>query len=168
MNYNVIYLCIQYAGKPPSPEVRKRQLSPTASACGLFPNNPAQELDSHGGIYSSSFGANTTAVSNNLALKAFTMNFDAIHSAVTPHVDWLTKKLSANLVIPKESCDSLRLLHTPMLQPSQKAAVLLSLTQLSITADYRCLRRFVRVLKRHSPLRLISDTLRKSYSGFYN
>ena len=101
---------------------------------------------------------------DNLALKVFIANFDVLHRAVTPHIDWLIKKFQAKLVIPKESYDQLELLHSPLLGPSQKAVVLLVVTQLSITADYRCLRQFIRALKRFTSLKSTSDILRKSYS----
>ena len=141
---------IHYTGKPPSPTTRR--LAPASSTyrflrpLHLIHKNQIEVPCTMTSVPSLSTA--TVVTRDNLALEVFITNFDAVRKAVTPHVDWLIKKLPAKLAIPKESYDQLRPLHSPLLGPSQKAVVLLVLTQLSVAADYHCLRHFVRVLKR--------------------
>lgn len=68
------------------------------------------------------------------------------------------KKVSAQQIISKEFCDSL------VLKPSsQSVSILLSLIQSAISVDYRCLRRFVRVLKKQESLIAVAESLITNY-----
>ena len=115
-------------------------------------------------VPSSPFGTQMVPGRENLALKAFIKCFNEVHSAILPHTKWLAEKVSAKLIIPKESCDSLLL--GPVLHPSQSASILLSLIQSAISKDYRCLRRFVRVLKKQENLKPVAENLIRSYRKF--
>ena len=103
--------------------------------------------------------ASTTVLGReNLALKAFIKCFNELHTAILPHTKWLMKKVSAQQIISKEFCDSL------VLKPSnQSVSILLSLIQSAISDDYRCLRRFVRVLKKQESLIAVAESLTTSY-----
>lgn len=98
-----------------------------------------------------------------LALKAFEVHIAVIHKAMIPHVDWLIRKFSTNIG-PKVSNDGLKLLQSQLLGPNYKAVILLALVKMSIDSDYRCLRRFIRVLRRCPALKSVADALKESYS----
>ena len=103
--------------------------------------------------------ASTTVLGReNIALKAFVNCFNELQTAILPHTKWLMKKVSAQQIISKEFCDSL------VLKPSiQSASILLSLIQSAISVDYRCLRRFVRVLKKQESLIAVAESLITNY-----
>lgn len=147
------------AGRSPSPTITsKSEASPQTLKCGYSDtfSPPKQDLCTRKPI---------KGQDDNLALRAFTENLALLYGAVTPHIDWVIKKCITKHVLRQESCDQLAgLLSSPVLEPSQKAIILLVLTQLAITADYHCLRCFIRVLKKYPPLKSTSDMLKKSYS----
>lgn len=98
----------------------------------------------------------------NLAQEAFKRHIGDLQRAVNPDtVTWLSKKLSAKRIISKETCTTILLGHD--LQPHESTFRLLSAVQSSIGADYHCLRRFVRVLKREPLLRDTAERLQGTY-----
>jgi len=98
----------------------------------------------------------------NLAQEAFKRHISDLQRAVNPdNVTWLSKKLSAKRIISKETCTTILLGLD--LQPHESTFRLLSAVQSSIGADYHCLRRFVRVLKREPMLRDTAERLQRTY-----
>lgn len=141
---------------PPSstvPEETRRTPTPPSHP------TPHHSPSEHEGPNSTVETASTTLLRReNLALKAFIKCFNELHTAIQPHTKWLMKKVSAQQIIYKEFCDSLVL--TPS---SQSVSILLSLIQSAISDDYRCLRRFVRVLKKQESLIAVAESLITSY-----
>ena len=103
--------------------------------------------------------ASTTVLGReNIALKAFIKCFNELHTAILPHTKWLAEKVSAQRIISKEF-----LILGTVSKPSQNASLLLSNIQSAISKDYRCLRRFVRVLKKQESLKSVAESLITSY-----
>ena len=155
-----------YIGKPPSPVTKKKSLTPSASNSAHGLPEASSSPEARDGTLSSTVTDATSK--NNLALEAFRTNIATIYKAMIPNVDWLIKKVSTTLILPRESKieNGNKLLQSSLLAPSDKAIILLVLAELSITADYRWLRRFVRVLKRHPSLAAIGVSLKKTYGKY--
>ena len=113
----------------------------------------------HEGPNSTVETASTTVLGReNIALKAFIKCFNELHTAILPHTKWLAEKVSAQRIISKEF-----LILGTVSKPSQNASLLLSNIQSAISKDYRCLRRFVRVLKKQESLKSVAESLITSY-----
>ena len=97
-----------------------------------------------------------------LTLKVFVMNFEYLLEAVAPYVDILSKNLLGGLLISKGSYDRLKILKRFNIGPRERTVIVLVLLQLSITVDWHCLQRLMKILNRFPPLMHITDTLKNS------
>ena len=93
----------------------------------------------------------------NIALKALIKCFNELQNAIIPHTKWLAEKVSAQQIISREFL---------ILGTVPNASLLLSNIQSAISKDYRCLQRFVRVLKKQESLKSVAESLMKSYRKF--